>query len=403
MTATASKGRRAASYAAVAAGGVAGLAAMSATGLAAYFTRRVVTPLVVKPDDLEIFEVHADRVVLSATPDTVVPGRYGIWLDGGEGHVRIGPILGRDDESVTRAIEHLDRGTLHPGPARFNQYYVAGDPTTAWGIAHEDVLVPSEVGDLPTWLVRPATHRDHSTGEEVVADLDGVWAVLVHGRGATREECLRGVPVLHRLGITTLVPSYRNDRDAPGDAAGRYHFGGTEWRDIESAMEWALEQGARSIVLMGWSMGGAISLQVVSRSRVAEHVRAVVLNAPVVDWGDVLDHTARINHLPPPVGRIGRGMVRHRLLRKVVGLGEPVDLRTLNWVRRAKELATPILLVHSEDDDVVPVGPSRALAAARPDLVTFAPWTTARHTKEWNVDPELWDSLVSAFLRRVLT
>ncbi len=95
-------------------------------------------------------------------------------------------------------------------------------------------------------------------------------------------------------------------------------------------------------------------------------------------------------------------MVRNPLLRKVVGLGEPVDLRTLNWVRRAKELATPILLVHSEDDDVVPVGPSRALAAARPDLVTFAPWTTARHTKEWNVDPELWDSVVSAFLRRVL-
>jgi uncharacterized protein len=394
----ASKGRRAASYAALAAGGAAGLAAVSATGLAAYFTRRVVTPLVVKPDDLEIFEVHRDRIVLSATADTVVPGRYGLWLDGGAGHARIGRILSRDEESVTRELEQVDWGTLHPGPARFNQYYVAGDPTTAWGIDHEDVLVGSEVGDLPTWLVRPSEHP----GDHAAADLDGVWAVLVHGRGATREECLRGVPVLHRLGLTTLVPSYRNDRDAPGDPAGRYHFGGTEWRDIECAVDWALDHGARAVVLMGWSMGGAIALQVVSRSRVAEQVRAVVLDAPVVDWGDVLDHTARINHLPPPVGRIGRGMVRHPLLRKVVGLGEPVDLRTLNWVRRAKELATPILLVHSEDDDVVPVGPSRALAAARPDLVTFAPWTTARHTKEWNVDPELWDSLVSAFLRRVL-
>jgi alpha-beta hydrolase superfamily lysophospholipase len=398
VTVTTSKGRRAASYAALAAGSAAGLAAVSATGLAAYFTRRVVTPLVVKPDDLEIFEVHSDRVVLSATPDTVVPGRYGLWLDGGDGHARIGPILSQDEESVTRELEQVDWGSLQAGPARFNQYYVAGDPTTAWGIEHEDVMVRSEVGDLPTWLVRPATHP----GEHPAADLDGIWAVLVHGRGATREECLRGVPVLHRLGLTTLVPSYRNDRDAPGDPAGRYHFGGTEWRDIECAVDWALEHGARAIVLMGWSMGGAIALQVVSRSRVADRVQAVVLDAPVVDWGDVLDHTARVNHLPPPVGRIGRGMVRHPLLRKVIGLGEPVDLRTLNWVRRAKELATPILLVHSEDDDVVPVGPSRALAAARPDLVTFAPWTTARHTKEWNVDPELWDSLVGAFLRRVL-
>ena len=275
---------------------------------------------------------------------------------------------------------------------------MAGDPTTAWGVSHDDVLVRSEVGDLPTWLVPAATHPGDHAGPRSRR----VWAVLVHGRGATREECLRGVPLLHRLGITTLVPSYRNDRDAPGDPSGRYHFGGTEWRDIEAAVVYAIDHGARSVVLMGWSMGGAISLQLVARSWVADRVRAVVLDAPVVDWGDVLDHTARVNHLPPPIGRMGRGMVRHPLLRKVIGLGEPVDLRTLNWVRRAKELSVPILLVHSEDDESVPVGPSRALAAARPDLVTFAPWTTARHTKEWNVDPELWDSVVSAFLRRVL-
>jgi pimeloyl-ACP methyl ester carboxylesterase len=390
----AGRGRRVASYTALAVGGAAGLAAASATGLATYFTRKVVTPLAVKVDDLEILEVHADRVVLTVTGDTVVPGRYGLWLDGGTGHARIGQILSQDETTVTRVLEQVDNGELRPGPARFNQYYVAGDPTSAWGLPSEDIVVASEVGDLPTWLVRPAA--DGPDG------LDGVWAVLIHGRGATREECLRGVPVLHRLGVTTLVPSYRNDRDAPGDTVGRYHFGGTEWRDIEAAVIWALDNGARRVVLMGWSMGGAIALQLVSRSWVADRVEAVVLDAPVVDWGDVLDHTARVNHLPPPVGRIGRGLVRHRLLRKVVGLGEPVDLRTLNWVRRAKELAVPVLLVHSEADEVVPIGPSRALAAARPELVTFAPWSTARHTKEWNVDPELWDSVVSSFLRRVL-
>ena len=87
-----------------------GLAAASATGLATYFTRRVVTPLVVKPDDLEILAVHADRVVLGATADTVVPGRYGLWLDGGRGHARIGAILAQDDEAgtVTRALEQVD-------------------------------------------------------------------------------------------------------------------------------------------------------------------------------------------------------------------------------------------------------------------------------------------------------
>jgi hypothetical protein len=34
--------------------------------------------------------------------------------------------------------------------------------------------------------------------------------------------------------------------------------------------------------------------------------------------------------------------------------------------------------------------------------VTFVPWTEARHTKEWNTDPQRWDDEVRAFLERVL-
>jgi alpha-beta hydrolase superfamily lysophospholipase len=390
--------RTAMAYGTAGLGAVAALGAAAATGLATYFTRRVVTPLVEKPDDMEVLAVHDDRVVLGITPDTVVTGRYGIWLDGGAGHARIGDVLERDGTSVTRSLESVDRGELNAGPARFNQYYVAGDPTTAWGLPHEDITVRSEVGDLPCWLTRPATGGRPSGGDGG----DDVWAVLVHGRGATREECLRGVPVLHRMGITSLVPSYRNDRDAPGDTVGHYHFGGTEWRDIEAAVLWALNHGAARVVLFGWSMGGAIALQVVARSWLASRVPAVVLDAPVVDWGDVLDHTARQNGLPRPVGRLSQSMLRNRVLRRAAGLGEPVDLRTLDWVRRAQDLTVPVLLIHSDDDDVVPVGPSKALAAGRPDLVTFVPWTEARHTKEWNTDPQRWDDEVRAFLERVL-
>ena len=57
-----------------------------------------------------------------------------------------------------------------------------------------------------------------------------------------------------------------------------------------------------------------------------------------------------------------------------------------DWVRRSDELTHRMLLIHSEDDEFVPVGPSAALAAKRPDLVTYEPWRHARHTKEWNVD-----------------
>jgi hypothetical protein len=35
-------------------------------------------------------------------------------------------------------------------------------------------------------------------------------------------------------------------------------------------------------------------------------------------------------------------------------------------------------------------------------MVTFEAFDTARHTKEWNVDPERWERLVTAWLRQQL-
>ena len=56
-----------------------------------------------------------------------------------------------------------------------------------------------------------------------------------------------------------------------------------------------------------------------------------------------------------------------------------------------------MLVIHSADDEFVPVAPSRALAEVRPDLVTFEEWHVARHCKEWNTDPERWERVVREF------
>ena len=41
-----------------------------------------------------------------------------------------------------------------------------------------------------------------------------------------------------------------------------------------------------------------------------------------------------------------------------------------------------------------------SIARARPDLVTMEHWDTARHTKEWNTDPERWERSVAEFTAR---
>lgn len=390
----------------VAGGAAAAVAGAAASALATAFARGVVRPVAERPDDVEVLAVTETTVELSADPQTRAPGRYALVLGGGTQVAHVGDVLGegrggrtrrvaatgKDRPTVVRELLDVPPGGLRPGPARWSGWYHAGDPTSALGLPHEDVVLTAPSGTLPAWYVPPSR-------EGAATDAGGaVWAVLVHGRGATREECLRALPVLHRLGVPSLVPTYRNDEGGPQSLAKSYSLGDTEWEDVEAAVLHALDHGAADVVLMGWSMGGAIALQHVTRSWTAGRVRALVLDSPVVDWRDVLAHAAHERRIPRAVGRLGTAMIAASAARHLVGVEAPVDLTRLDWVGRAAELRLPVLLLHAAEDDVVPIGPSRRLARARPDLVTLEEFPGALHTKEWNTDPGRWEREVARFL-----
>ncbi|EWT01918.1 hypothetical protein N865_12810 [Intrasporangium oryzae NRRL B-24470] len=361
-------------------------AAAGTVAAAAWFARRILTPDALLPDDVEILRHDSDTVTFAVTADTVEPGRYGVWLDGGAGHLRVGEIVEQDDASVTRSLLGVDRGALRDGPARWNQYYWWDRPSISLGIPDEDVSVVSDVGPLPGWVVRP---DGGSSGD---------WAVLVHGRGARKEETLRAVPVLRAAGWTSLVTAYRNDLDAAKGPDGRYNLGLSEWRDVEAAMGHAISHGAERIVLLGWSMGGAVVLQALDRSPLADRVVGVCLDSAVVDWGDVLAHHARLHRVPSPLVGVAKGLMGSERTRRLVGVREPIDVALTDWVTRSAELRHPMLVIHSDGDDFVPIGPAAALAARRPDLVHLERWSVARHCREWNVDPERWEGVLRDFL-----
>ena len=358
---------------------------------AAVFARAVLTPDRNRPDDTMVRSVEPGRVTLGVTADCVVPGHYGLWLAGGAGHARLGELLGVDESArtVTRAVLGVDRGELTVGSARWNNYYFGLPPDKSINAHTEFVNYATELGHMPAWVVPP---QDGVVGER--------WAVLVHGRGARREETIRAMPTLRRQGWTCLTPHYRNDLGVPKGPGGRYNLGLSEWRDIESAMRYAVARGAREILLVGWSMGGAIVMQVLDRSDLAGLVTGVVLDAPVLDWANVLDFHARRNHLPPALSALARTMMGRTWGRHLVGIHDVLDVAATAWVRRSAELQHPMLIIHSAEDEFVPVGPSRRLAQARPDLVTFEEWQVARHCKEWNVDPVRWANVVGAFVSR---
>jgi alpha-beta hydrolase superfamily lysophospholipase len=346
----------------------------------------VVTPPRRREEDLRILGASATTVTLSATPDTLTPGEYTLWFDRDQGHARIGEILRHTDRTVTRVVLGVDFGDLSRARAGriSGWYYLSPQPL---GVSWEDIEYQTEFGGAPAWLVPAAEPTDR-------------WVIQVHGRAVNRREGLRAVPVFREAGYTSMLISYRNDGEAPRSPDHRYALGDTEWRDVEAALAYAIDHGARHVILMGWSMGGATVLQALTRSPLARAVDGVVLDSPVVDWVTALSYQAALNHLPPVVRHAVMTLLTRRWAGRLTGQAAPIDLARLNLVSRATELRVPILLLHSDDDGFVPVDASAALAAARPDIITFERFTVARHTKLWNYDRARWNSAIGAWLSR---
>lgn len=368
---------------------LAGLAVTVAAGvsvLAAVMARSIVTPPKKRKEDIRVHIVDetAGTITLQATPDSVLPGEYSFWFSGDTGHARLGGILRSTPRTVVRKIVGVDFGDLAQAKrGRLSGWFYLGPEDL--GLSFENVLVQTWDGEAPAWLIPAENASDR-------------WVIQVHGRAVTRQETLRGVPVFREAGYTSLLVSYRNDGDAHASGDGRYGLGDTEWLDVEAAIAFAVGRGAKNIVLMGWSMGGAIVLQTATRAEYRDILVGIVLDSPVVDWTDVVAYQGDILGLPAPIASGAIEVMGQRWGGVFTGQASPIDFDRLDFVTRADELTVPILLMHSDDDGYVPSTGSRALAMRRQDIVTFVPFSIAGHTKLWNYDREGWNSAIRSWL-----
>lgn len=344
--------------------------------------------------DVTVTEVGGSTVTLDRTTDSARRGVWGLAWPGG--YARVGEILGPGDggPTLTRRLIPVS-GALETGQAvRVDAYAYPSDPSEAFYFPTERILIDGPDGALPADLVMPqVVAPDDERTEWRTGGPRDTWAVLVHGRGGARGEAFRVVPTLRELGLPALVVGYRNDPDAPASPDGRSGLGWTEWRDVEAATDYALDQGASGVVLVGYSMGGAIVSSYLHRSADADRVVGVILDAPVLDWGPVLRAAADERGVPRWLTPVARGVVT---LRTGLRWGD------VDQIERADEFDTPVLLFHGTADATVPVETSEAFAAARPDLVTYVPVAGAGHVASWNADPDAYDKHLRDFLTGLL-
>lgn len=372
-----SEARRAAT--ALAAVGGVGLTVIGATTIAAVLARVLVTPPRHR-DDVRILDVDDRGIRLTRTKDTQLPGRYALWV--GDRLVRIGEILDEDADSVTRAFTSRARARVGARrTARFSGYHLYRPRDL--GLPFEPVTVETELGVAPAWIIGDQDAR--------------TWCIQVHGRGVNRRETLRAVPTFAGRGIPSLTVSYRNDREAPRTRDGRYRLGLDEWHDVDDAIDLAIERGAERIVIMGWSMGGQIALQLARRSRHRRRIVGLVLDSPVVAWGPTLAFHTRLARLPRAFVHLATSLLESPASR-LAGTREELDFDALDGVAHADAYTAPMLLMHSADDAYVPPDASRALAEARADIVEYHEWTGARHTKLWNYDEDRYVRTIERWL-----
>lgn len=359
------------------------LVVLGATGLGvvAWSSSSQLLGVVPQPShyDITVLGVGGNRVRLPSTDATRRDGTYGLFWPGGRAVV--GPVVAQTGKWVVRRILGPTRG-LTAG----TRVDIDGAPYATpadLGLPYQTVSISGPLGRLPAWYV--PGHRS-------------TWVLLVPGGRASLKDGLRLVPTMHRLGLPVLDLSYRNDVHAPPSADHLYHLGATEWTDLQAGVRYALSHGARHLVLCGSSMGGSIVESFLRRSHDSARVRAVVLDAPTLDWDATLDWQVEQSSVPWILKAIELPIIK-RVVAWRIGLW---DLQPVNQLAAASSFKAPTLIFHGTADTVVPVRTSLAFARARPDLVTLYTVPGAGHMQSWNLNPPLYERRLTVFLKRVL-
>lgn len=252
----------------------------------------------------------------------------------------------------------------------------------ALGLQYLDVAVPTVGGvALPGWFIPAGPDR-----------APGV--VLVHGWESARDRALPFAQFLGAAGFHTLVFDVRGHG---GNAAESRPLGVGEFADdAAAAARWlAARSEVTRIALLGHSMGGAGALLAAAAEPA---VSAVVAVAAPADPVRLTRQTFRLAELPipGPVAWPLAWLATRALLRP---RGRTVA--SVSASEAVKRIAVPALLVHGDEDRVVPVSHLARLAAirraARPRAVTQTLVIhEGRHS--WQYESVMFRSAVARFL-----
>lgn len=339
--------------------------------------------------DLQVVDVDSEAITLRETEgrddELRAPGTYGLTWDGGVG--RLGAIIDTSGSAeVTRAFEVLE-GTPPAlnAPADANKKVFPPDPQRAFGVPFENVQYESRLGAMDAWFIP-------GSGD--------TWALMIHGKGADRSETLRAMEPFLEADMPIFSILYRNDADQPPDPSGFYQYGVTEWQDIDGAAQYAVDNGADEIVVVGLSTGAPIAVSFLGKSPLAGRVVGMVLDAPNLDVGRAVDFAASMRTMPIIDRDIPGSLVWTAKTIAEIRFG--IDWGDLDYVDRAASVGFRMVDFHGLADKTVPIDVSQRLASSSRLGVALIEVPRGLHVGSWNIDPEAYTREIRDYLERIL-
>ncbi|TYQ16855.1 UNVERIFIED_CONTAM: fermentation-respiration switch protein FrsA (DUF1100 family) [Acetivibrio alkalicellulosi] len=221
--------------------------------------------------------------------------------------------------------------------------------------------------------------------------------VIAHGYGGNRlpfgEDTIDLIKSYLSEGYNILTFDFRNSGESDGNitSVGLY-----EKNDLLGAINYAKSRGSEKVILLGYSMGASTCIMAAAES---EHVDGIIADSPFSDLTAYLNENLRVwsvwsNWLPTPFNKTT--LIAMKLLTGI----DTSDVSPVNYMNKISHI--PILLIHSEDDKVIPIEHSHALKSSS-NGSNVELWKTkgATHIKSYTKYPDGYINRTIEFLNLI--
>lgn len=302
----------------------------------------------------------------------------------GESLLVVGPAVKADDGSQTRPVIDVVGGAPRVGDR--------------YGLTRDVWLSPEMAGLKPEYIQITTPDDLDFPAWQITKKRSDKWAILVHGKGASRSETLRMSRALTEADYNLLVITHTGDIGAPAYPNGMVQYGRSEWREVEAAVRYVRDEGAETIILGGISHGGAVVLGFMQRGTQARRIDGLILDSPASSLADVIDEAAEHRGIPPFNLPIPESL--EDAAKIAVSFRYGVDFSAVDYAGKEDLVTVPVLTFQGSEDRTVPPAVNDRFMATVGKKGTYVVVDGADHVLAWNTDPPAYEKKMKKFLKK---